>query len=201
VGEPDRAPDLRDVYDSINAGWRRDACRGDDALFLSDRALGKPKNLGSPTLPLALAICSTCEVRRECLAEGLRDIRIDLAPLSDAHTRPSATVPADGIWGGSTTFDRARVRDLPRAEALARLGRSFPDRLQRSLSAFRRRSGRMALGPRGRRLVKMVEDGDLAAQTVAAKDAAAPLPALARSDARYCGIRCRVAAHRARVAA
>jgi hypothetical protein len=56
------------VFDSLT--WhRRAACRGEDRLFLSDRA-GKPKHLGSATVTLALAICSTCEVRRECLEEG-----------------------------------------------------------------------------------------------------------------------------------
>lgn len=54
MGEPDLAPDLRDVYDSLE--WhRRAACIGEDRLFLADRALGRPKNLGSTSLTLALA--------------------------------------------------------------------------------------------------------------------------------------------------
>jgi hypothetical protein len=189
------------VYDSLE--WhRRAACLGEDRLFLSDRTLGKAKNLGSATLTLALAICSTCPVRRECLAEGLRDIRIDLDPRSDAQTHPSATVPADGVWGGTTTADRTGVRHLPRAEAAAVLEGSFPARLARHVEAFRRRvraTPDQRRSRRVRRLLAMLAAGRVAV-TGRCAVCGVRLPALARSDARYCSVRCRVAAYRARAA-
>ena len=104
VAEPDRAPDLRAVLDGLLAGWRAQAaCRGEEHVFLSDRGLGYPKNLGSPTVTRALLVCSTRPVRHDCLAEAFREVRVDLDPLSHASNRPSTSVIVDGIWGGTTT--------------------------------------------------------------------------------------------------
>ena len=131
VAEPDRAPDLRVVLTGINAGWRREAaCQGEERLFLSERGLGFRKNVGSPKVTLALLICSTCPVRRDCLAESLTPIEVDLDATSNESVRPRVTVRVDGIWGGSTAIDRWSVSGLPRDRALARLERTFAARLR-----------------------------------------------------------------------
>ena len=203
VAEPDRAPDLRAVLDGLLAGWRAQAsCRGEERLFLSDRKLGYEPNLGSPTVTLALLICSTCPVRRDCLAEAFREVRVELDPLSHASNRPSTSVVVDGIWAGTTYADRERVNGLPRYKAVRQLARSFPARLRRQAGAFRRRLLANARRPnyRERRVLKLLEESRVAV-TRRCEGCAERLPVLARSDARYCSVRCRVAAYRTRVAA
>jgi hypothetical protein len=126
MAEPDRAPNLRAVVESFNAGWRSEAaCQGEDKLFLSDPNLGFPKHAGSTVVTLALLICVECPVRRECLLEALTEITFDLDPGSHDSNRPKTTVHVDAIWGGTTTVDRRSVSGLPREKALERLERTF----------------------------------------------------------------------------
>ena len=155
-----------------------------------NRALG--------TVTLALLVCSTCPVRRDCLAEAFREIRVDLDPLSDAPTRPSTSVCVEGIWGGTTYVDRERVRGVAPDKAVKRLERTFPARLQRQAAAFRRRLLAKPRKPnqRERRVLNMLEQTHIAV-TRRCAGCRTRLPALARSDARFCSGRCRVAAHRA----
>ena len=197
--DSDRAPDLRDILGRLDAGWRLEAaCQGEQKVFMSDRGLGYAKNAGSPTVTLALLVCSTCPVRRDCLAEAFREIRVDLDPLSDAPTRPSTSVCVEGIWGGTTYVDRERVRGVAPDKAVKRLERTFPARLQRQAAAFRRRLLAKPRKPnqRERRVLNMLEQTHIAV-TRRCAGCRTRLPALARSDARFCSGRCRVAAHRA----
>jgi WhiB family redox-sensing transcriptional regulator len=61
------------------------ACRGaDTALFLSGR--------GRNASTAAIAVCATCVVRDECLDYAMSDIEIV------------------GVWGGTTTEERRRIR-------------------------------------------------------------------------------------------
>jgi hypothetical protein len=198
VGEPDRAPDLRDLYDSLS--WHaRAACRGEEKVFLSDRTLGRPENLGSATVVQALLMCSSCPVRRECLREGLREVHVELDPLARGSSRPTVTAAVDGIWGGTLWSERVAVRHLPPEAAIAKLERTFPRRLRRQVAAFRRRTAALGhrLVARDRLILKMLEDRRAAVSRHCQRCGNA-LPTLARSDARYCSVRCRVAAWRAR---
>jgi hypothetical protein len=204
VAEPDRAPDVRAVVESFNSGWRSEAaCQGEESLFLSDVNLGFPKHAGSTVVTLALLICAGCPVRRECLVEALTEIAFDLDPGSHDSNRPKTTIHVDGVWGRTTTVDRRSVSGLSRDKALARLERTFPARLQRHALAFRRKvlanANPYRQRARERRVLKLLEERRLTV-TPRCEGCGEKLPTLARSDARYCSVRSRVAAHRGRAA-
>ena len=62
------------------------ACRGvDRALFFPERTAVSPK---------ALALCSSCPVRQECLDRAMAD--------PDMH----------GVWGGTSKRERQKMRNL-----------------------------------------------------------------------------------------
>ena len=151
---------------------------------------------------LALLICSGCPVRRQCLTEALTEVTIDLdAGSNEEAARPRTALSVDGIRGGTTTVDRRSVSGLSRERAIAELERTFPARLQRHAVDFRRRLLAKAHGPnkRVRRILKLLAERRVAV-TPRCEGCGEQLPALARSDARFCSVRCRVAAHRARAA-
>jgi hypothetical protein len=131
VGEPDRAPDLRDVYAFVNAGWRRHAvcAEEDDVNFWPDENLQRyTRHLGSAVALLPLLICEACPVRVDCLREGLTRFP---APMQDAETSSGRGAPVRldvrsvGVWGGSMDVDRFHVAHLPREAAIAELERTF----------------------------------------------------------------------------
>jgi hypothetical protein len=209
VGEPERAPDLRDVLATSESGWRRQAaCRGepDDTLFLSDKTL--PHNQpGSPSILLALLICAGCPVRRECLLEAMTPIisrfhRWDPETEKIRESGPHRVMLA-GVWGGTTEAERAAMGDVPVPEAVERLERTFPQRLAAVACAFERnRARRVAKSGRAARardlLAKRQAVTLLAVTRRRCVSCSRRLPAMARSDARYCSGRCRVKAHRGR---
>src|SRR5207244_6408540 len=127
-----------------------------------------------------------------------------------------------GLGGGAMELDRLGVAHLPIDRAASRLEQSFPDRLARELRAFLARYPKLPLTRHGRpargrpaRLHRLlaewareVREGEAAEVRTeiavtgwrACAECSGPIPVLARSDARYCSGRCRVAAHRARAA-
>jgi ribosomal protein S27AE len=206
VGEPDRAPDLRDVYAFVNAGWRRHAvcAEEDDVNFWPDENLQRyTRHLGSAVALLPLLICEACPVRVDCLREGLTRFP---APMQDAETSSGRGAPVRldvrsvGVWGGSMDVDRFHVAHLPPEAAIAELERTFPKRLAKRIRAFPR-ADRGGVGNRTVRRVRAI----LAARRPAAHTrprcarCGTVLPALSRSDRRFCG-RCQVASYRARAA-
>ena len=119
--------------------------------------------------------------------------------------------------GGSTELDRAAVAHLPVEEAAAELEHTFPERVAGYLRAFVTRNPRptpLGNGQPGRsraaRLHRLLAErtGEAKGQVTdvvavtrrRCLTCSGRLPALARSDARYCSVRCRVAAYRVRVA-
>src|SRR5205823_10908833 len=123
-------------------------------------------------------------------------------------------------WDDSTRPDG--VANLSIERAVSRLERSFPERFARELRAFvahspkppQRKDGRPGKG-RSARLHRLLAARTREAQETEAAEVRAeiavtgrracagcsgPIPVLARSDARYCSVRCRVAAHRGRAA-
>jgi hypothetical protein len=209
--EPEALPDLRDVLTASDSGWRRQAaCRDepDDTLFLSDKTL--PHNQpGSPSILLALLICAGCPVRRECLLEAMTPIaspfhRWDPETEKMRESGPHRVMPA-GVWGGTTEAERVALGDVPIGEAVERLERSFPARLAAVARVFERsRARRVAKGVRAARAKDLLAKREVAVLLAVTRrrcvSCSRRLPALARSDARYCSGRCRVAAHRARAA-
>jgi len=90
----------------------RAACGdADPGWFFVESTKGDPESLASKRLLAGMELCATCEVRRECLDSAIE-------------------MESDGVWGGSTEHDRARVSHLPRAEAVAELERTLPERLE-----------------------------------------------------------------------
>ena len=207
--DPERAPSLGAILDDVNAGWRHDAaCAGVDASWFPDPVSQRYERFaGSPTVLLPLLICSTCPVRVDCLREGLqawdvvmRDVARDLD-----ETGIASRVHARGVWGGTLDLERLAVRHLPPEQAVLELERDFPKRLRRRVAAFRRDVPKNPRHlPKGRvaRVLNMLDSGHAAVTGLPRRCACCrtPLPALARSDARYCSVRCRVAAHRGRAA-
>jgi Transcription factor WhiB len=211
VGEPERLPDLRDVLAASDSGWRRlAACRDepDDRLFLSDKTL--PHNQpGSPSILLALLMCAGCPVRRECLLEAMTPIvspfhRWDPETEKIRESGPHR-VMLGGVWGGTTEAERVALGDVPIGKAVERLERSFPVRLATVARVFERsRARRVAKSGRAARARDLLAKPEVAVLLAVTRrrcvTCSRRLPALARSDARYCSVRCRVATHRARAA-
>jgi hypothetical protein len=208
--EPEALPDLRDVLTASESGWRRQAaCRDepDDTLFLSDKTF--PHNQpGSPSILLALLICVGCPVRRECLHEGMTPIvspfqRWD--PETEKIRESGCRVMLAGVWGGTTETERVALGDVPIGEAVERLERSFPTRLAAVARVFERsRARRVANSGRAARAREPLAKREVAVLLAVTRrrcvSCSRRLPALARSDARFCSVRCRVAAHRGRQA-
>lgn len=211
--EPDRAPSITHILSAVNGGWRsRAACRDepDDELFLPDKALSR-KRPGSPTILLALLACSRCEVRRECLTEAMTPIVSPIRRWDDAagefgrQDAGSNGLMLSGTWGGTSEADRVAVGLLPIAMAVDQLEASFPQRLAAEAQMFERQwAGRTARRSRAGRVRAMLAKPEVATLLAVTRRrclaCSGRLPALARADARYCGTRCRVAAHRARAA-
>jgi hypothetical protein len=131
-----------------------------------------------------------------------RDGHVSAAVEHDTHALRAA-----GMWGGSSELDRMQVAHLPVEVAAETLERSFPERLRQVVAAFRVNGSRSAPQSRSRaaRAARMLEEQQVAAVVAVTgprrcEGCGERLPALARSDARYCSVRCRVAAHRARAA-
>jgi Transcription factor WhiB len=210
--EPERLPDLRDLLAASDSGWRRQAaCRDepDDRLFLSDKTL--PHNQpGSPSILLAMLTCAGCVVRRECLLEAMTPIvspfqRWDPETGKIRESGPHRVMLA-GVWGGTTEAERVALGDVPIGKAVERLERGFPARIAAVARIFERsRARRVAKSGRAARAKALLAKREVAVLLAVTRRhcVACPrrLPALARSDARYCSARCRVAAHRARAAA
>jgi len=207
--------DLRDLLAASDSTWRgRAACRDerDASLFLSDMQLPR-HGPGSPSIALALAVCAGCDVRRDCLREGVTLLAFPLPRWDSSQGRlklsATTTIRLRGVWGGTHDLDRMAVAGLPVEQAVERLERTFPARLARELRAFRarhpstRRDGHPAAGRVGR-LHRLLANGQgmrlLAVTRRRCESCDGRLPALARSDARFCSLRCRVSAHRARAA-
>ena len=209
--EPERAPELTAILDAVNAGWRRHAgCAGDeDANWFPDPVSQRYERfLGSPTVLLPLLICAGCPVRVDCLREGVEEWQV--SKRDDGHADVlRSQIHAVGVWGGTLDVDRLAVRHLPPADAVRELERTFPARLRVRVAAFRRDQSRPGrYGRRTRlRILNLLEAGPLAvtaAPTTRRRRCAGcreRLHILARSDARYCSVRCRVAAYRVRAAA
>ncbi|HXJ66238.1 MAG TPA: hypothetical protein VNN79_20955 [Actinomycetota bacterium] len=206
--EPERAPDLTTILDAVNAGWRRHAgCAGDeDANWFPDTVSKRCERfLGSPIVLRPLLICAGCPVRVDCLREGVE--AWEIRRRDDGHTDVlRSQVHAAGIWGGTLDLERQAVRHLPSEQAVRELERTFRKRLRRRVAAFRRglpKNSRHV--PKGRvaRVLNMLDSGRAAVTGLPRRCAGCrtPLPALVRSDARYCSVRCRVAAYRVRAAA
>jgi hypothetical protein len=157
---------------------------------------------------------------RVVAAPDLRDVsgpaamprrRPDPVAGADARARPSAPVlprrPGRGDLGGHVRPRPRSVRHLSVAEAVEVLERSFPKRLAKRVRAFERADHRVG-NPTVRRVRTILAGRRPVAVTGslgAGKSRRCPtcsrkLPALARSDARYCSGRCRVSTHRARAA-
>jgi hypothetical protein len=208
--EPEALPDLRDLFAVSDYGWcRQAACRDepDDTLFLSDKTL--PHNQpGSPSILLALLICAGCPVRRECLLEAMTPIvspfqgwdpetekMRESGPTGScrpacgaAPRRPSGcrwgtspSVRPWSVWSGASGASRHRGPSL---------------RTKPGATSGEERSSGPARDPLAKREVAVL----LAVTRRRCVSCSRRLPALARSDARYCSGRCRVSAHRARAA-
>jgi hypothetical protein len=207
--------DVRSLFDVELSGWRsRAACRDepDPLLFLPDKNLSRHQP-GSPTILLAMLTCSGCLVRRDCLREALEPVEFDAEMYrtnvttdrnhADTAFRPTPQrITMTGVWGGTTDEDRLALRDMPICEALERLEASFPRRLAAVARAFKRsRTWRRAKRGRPARAKALLANPQVATLLAVTRGrclaCSSRLPALARSDARYCGVRCRVAAHRA----
>ena len=135
--------------------------------------------------------------------------------VQTAHRIASAgygAVPASSTGRPSPTF----VADLPAEDALQELERTFPERLAREVGAFltrnpsrvRRKDGRPAAGRAARLQRLLVELSWEATEAISAGRAVTrqcaccgdALDRRSRRDAVYCSWRCRVAAHRGRMA-
>jgi Transcription factor WhiB len=216
VGEPERAPNLRNLFAAALDGWRGEAaCRDepDPDLFLSDKRLPR-SNPGSPTLALALAICASCPVRRDCLDDALTPVHIVVERGNDFPTTLGGTMA--GVWGGTTEDERMTAQNagLSVDQAAEVFERTFPERLARQVRlALADKSPDDGYRKRRERLRRLLAEqqvtppvavtGDLVERVRRGRCCVGcgdRLPALARSDARFCGVRCRVAAHRARAA-
>jgi len=100
-----------------------------------------------------------------------------------------------------------QVAHLPVEVAAETLEASFPERLGRVVAAFRRNGSRFRPHGRSRaaRLLAMFEEQQVTAVAAVTGPRRCDgcgdrLRVLARSDARYCSARCRVASFRARAA-
>jgi len=209
--EPERLPDLRDVLAASDSGWRRQAaCRDepDDTLFLSDKTL--PHNQpGSPSILLALLTCAECPVRRECLLEGMTPIVSPFQGWNPETEKMRESGPhrvmLAGVWGGTVEAERVALWDVSIGEAVERLERSFPARLAAVARAFERsRARRVAKSGRAARARDLLAKREVAVLLAVTRrccvSCSRRLPTLARSDARFCSVRCRVAAHGGRQA-
>jgi hypothetical protein len=202
------APDLRDVLRDLLASWHRDAACQDEPTetFFPDPSYER-RLPGGPTVVTPLLFCERCPVRRPCLAEGFR---VWAAPVRSDYQVPEslrfvATITTVGVWGGSSDRDRWGVRHLPVDEAIEVLDRTFHQRLEARIAAFRRGSmkGRWAerLGAMlAEREATVYTHASVTRRRVLCGRCRGRLPA-GRRDRVYCSVRCRVAAHRARVAA
>ncbi len=102
--------------------------------------------------------------------------------------------------------ERVALWDVPIGEAVKRLERTFPARLAAVARVFERsRARRVAKSGRAARARDLLAKREVAVLLAVTRrrcvTCSRRLPALARSDARYCSVRCRVSAHRARIAA
>jgi len=208
--EPEVLPDLRDLLTAVHSGWRAQAaCRDepDDTLFLSDKTL--PHNQpGSPSVLLALLTCAECSVRPECLREAMTPVTGPLPRWNSTAEQVRGEVGIHrvmlgGVWGGATEVERVALRDVPIPEAVERLERTFPKRLDAVARAFERTfAGRIAKRYRPARARQLLAKPEVAALLAVTRrrclSCSRRLPALGRTDARYCSVRCRVSAHRAK---
>jgi hypothetical protein len=111
----------------------------------------------------------------------------------------STRIMLSGVWGGTLEAERSPLWNVPISEAVEQLERTFPVRLARFARAFegsraqrRAQTGRPA---RAKALLAKPEVAVLLAVTGRrCPTCSRRLPALCRADARYCGVRCRVAA-------
>jgi 2,5-diketo-D-gluconate reductase A len=143
-----QVPSVLDCLDSST--WHRQAaCRDSDVNFLPSEVELDRRWPGSPSLLEPLLTCVRCPVREECLSEALSSWRIDGSKDS---------ISALGIWGATTTLERRAVQHLPVSNAVARLERGMPKRIQSHVDAFfaadhhlrrRHRTGRL-IKPTGR---------------------------------------------------
>jgi len=96
-------------------------------------------------------------VRATCLRDELEPTSY---PSATGESGRIVVICSDtlGIWGGSTSVQRARLRGLEREEAARRLERAFPRELERRIDPFRQKVGKLPRTPTVRRIIELLEE-------------------------------------------
>jgi hypothetical protein len=89
-GDTERAPSLLAILESYD--WhQRAACYDEpDARTFFPEQQNKHDDAASPAMLLPLLFCLRCPVRRQCLEEGLKPVRLGTAP-ENAPLRPQSS--------------------------------------------------------------------------------------------------------------
>ncbi len=163
----ERAADIRNILDGFE--WHREAaCRDkpDDATFFPDEPKGVRKQqarIGAGAFLLPLLICKRCPVRRYCLEEAIRPVRFTHAEsqvAEGAKVREPVISEAwlEGVWGGTLAYERKFTADMPTAEAVDLLERTFTDRLEVAPQRGSSRQSHLSASPSGsKRIVALLE--------------------------------------------
>lgn len=145
-----RAPDLRQVLDRF-AWHEQAACAGTDDHFPDLTGVNRT-SLASGAVLLPLLVCAGCPVRKPCLSDALG--RHLFTHEADRQVSESRVV---GIWGATTTDERAALDHLPVAEAVEMLEATLPDRLAARVAAWRQRPNPNRATKKDRRITELLE--------------------------------------------